>query len=548
MRHHEARAIETRRTAGRLRSSASALGLVALTAAAAPAASGAPVAGPLVQVSGPSPISGCTADDVSSQPGTNYPNTEIEPWVEINPTNANNIIAGWQQDRWSNGGARTLVAGASTNGGTSWSGTVLPGITRCPTPTASYQRATDPWLTFAPDGAAYFMSLVLNPDPPTGGFGANAMVVSKSTNGGASWGPPITLLADPDGPALNDQNAITADPTNANFVYAVWDRLEEFPTRGSGRTNILQRLGSPDGTDLARSRLRAAKQIWNKGSSPVNQPFLQFKGPALLARTADAGASWEPPKVVYDPGLGNQTIANQVVVRPTGAMFQFFTEILNTAPGGLVNLAYKVSTDRGNSFGPLQRVGPISSEGVVTPNRHEPVRDGSILFDLAVDRANGNLYAVWQDRRFAKVEQVAFSMSSNGGVSWSSPIRVSQTPPNRNKLREQAFIPSVAVADNGVVAVTYYDFRFDGADGELTDYWAVFCTSNCSSPSSWKNEVRLTNASFDMQLAPVAGGRFLGDYMGLAASGTTVRPVFGIATGANLTDLFTRTIDVSSVP
>jgi hypothetical protein len=33
-----------------------------------------------------------------------------------------------------------------------------------------------------------------------------------------------------------------------------------------------------------------------------------------------------------------------------------------------------------------------------------------------------------------------------------------------------------------------------------------------------------------------------------SASGTVVRPVFGVATGANLTDLFTRRIDVSAVP
>jgi hypothetical protein len=545
MPHHRARASKTPRSASKLRTGAATLGLVALTSAA----SGAPVTGPLVQVSGPSPIAGCTADDVGAQSGTNYPNTEIEPWVEINPLNANNIIAGWQQDRWSNGGARTLVAGVSTNGGTTWSPILLPGISRCPTPTASYLRATDPWLTFAPNGAAYFMSLVLNPDPPTGGFGANAMVVSRSTDGGASWGAPITLKADPDGPALNDKNSITADPNSASFVYAVWDRLEDLPSaHGNGNSREVAR-GGADGEELARARLRTAKQNWNKGKSPVNQPFLQFKGPALLARTTDGGTTWGSPQLVYDPGIGNQTIANQVVVRPSGEMFQFFTEILNTAPGGLVNLAYKVSTDHGGHFGSLQRIGQISSDGTLTPDRREPVRDGSILFDLAVDPNNGNLYAVWQDRRFANIEQVAFSMSSDGGLSWSSPIRVSQTPANRNKLREQAFIPSVAVAGNGVVTVTYYDFRFDErTGGELTDHWAIFCANNCGSTSSWSDEVRLTATSFDMLLAPVAGGHFLGDYMGLAASGTVVRPVFGVATGANLTDLFTRRIDVSAVP
>jgi hypothetical protein len=42
--------------------------------------------------------------------------------------------------------------------------------------------------------------------------------------------------------------------------------------------------------------------------------------------------------------------------------------------------------------------------------------------------------------------------------------------------------------------------------------------------------------------APVAGGHFLGDYMGLARAGEAVFPVFGIATRANRTDLFMRRI------
>jgi hypothetical protein len=54
---------------------------------------------------------------------------------------------------------------------------------------------------------------------------------------------------------------------------------------------------------------------------------------------------------------------------------------------------------------------------------------------------------------------------------------------------------------------------------------------------------RLTTASFNMLDAPVVRGHFLGDYMGLAASGpTTVYPVFGIATGLNVTAQFTRQI------
>lgn len=40
--------------------------------------------GPLVQVSGtgPSPFTSCALDDVAGQSGTNFPNSEVEPWID----------------------------------------------------------------------------------------------------------------------------------------------------------------------------------------------------------------------------------------------------------------------------------------------------------------------------------------------------------------------------------------------------------------------------------------------------------------------------------
>ena len=43
------------------------------------------------ELSGPSPFAGC---NVSSEPGTLFTNAEVEPWVDANPSNPNNLIAG----------------------------------------------------------------------------------------------------------------------------------------------------------------------------------------------------------------------------------------------------------------------------------------------------------------------------------------------------------------------------------------------------------------------------------------------------------------------
>lgn len=43
--------------------------------------------------------------------------------------------------------------------------------------------------------------------------------------------------------------------------------------------------------------------------------------------------------------------------------------------------------------------------------------------DFAVERSNGNLYAVWADTRFSGggFRGIAFSLSTDGGLSWPAP-------------------------------------------------------------------------------------------------------------------------------
>ena len=234
------------------------------------------------------------------------------------------------------------------------------------------------------------------------------------------------------------------------------------------------------------------------------------------------------------------------MVPPSGTVFDFFTEI---SPNGGTRIGLIRSFDKGATWrGPRYAAAIATVYGVVTPDTEELVRDASILFDVAVDRRNGNLYLVWQDVRFSGVDEVAFAMSTDGGNRWSAPVKISKTPRNRNELREQVFVPSVEVAANGKLVVTYYDFRFDRDDGrEATDYWAVFCDpgrENCRQSASWGDEARLTNRSFNMLDAPIAGGYFLGDYMGLVAANNVVHPVFGEAVRPDVTNLYTRRLNV----
>jgi hypothetical protein len=524
-----------------------------------------PLLGLLTPISGPSPFSGCMADNVEDQEADGsivFHESEVEPYVHVNPMDTDNVVAVWQQDRWSDGGARGLLSAVSDDGGETWDTTVTPPqFSLCSG--GDFERATDPWVSFGPDGAAYFMSLSIDVDPAIFG-GHNAMLVSKSADGGHNWDPPVTLIEEDNPLALNDKNSITADPTNAHLVYAIWDRLELFEITPPQ----LEALSA--GMRFEHDRVvmagRMLQQMRTAAAEAAAQPP-QFKGPTYFTRSTNGGETWELPHIIFDPGADNQTINNLIEVRPDGVIVTFFTEILNTARGPVVNISLKRSSDQGFSFTPIngriraQRIftnAIFNPTGVVTPDEELEVRDGGILFDSAVDPNNGNLYLVWQDNRFNGMDQIAFSQSTDGGNHWSRPIRINQTPDNANILKTQGFVPTVAVNSDGIVAVTYYDFRNDNLTGELTDHWIILCDptkgnkSRCSKASNWMGESRLTDMSFDIRDAPVARALFLGDYMGQANADTDFLPVFGIADGPGESSIFVRratpTTLVSSLP
>jgi hypothetical protein len=517
--------------------------------------------GRLIQVTRGDPFANCTQDDVAGQEAAFgsvlYPNTSIEPMVTVDPTDSEKVLVVHQQDRWNDGGSRGQVGVLSREDDIDdWNNTIPQGVTKCAG--GSFVRASDPWADYANDGTAFFMQLTSDPaDPNATPFGTQrtGMLISRSTDHGHTWHPPTTLIDETTTQALNDKNSVTADWTLNGNAYAVWDRLSLVtgPDVAAAAAQM-PRLGS-EGVMIAREALK--RRQLKTAAAPTPAATITSFGPTLLSRTTNNGATWSKPVIIFDPGPNNQTINNIVQVAPSGTVYDFFTAII----GNTASIAFVKSTDKGVTWSGPTTAQVITPNGVVTPDAGEPVRDAAILYSVAVNKRNGAFYLVWQDARFTTtpcvtpgagtqpVDMVAFSQSLDGGVTWSAPIRINQTPANANGCREQAFIPTIAVAKDGRhLVVTYYDFRNDKntpPGNEATDYFAVGCDifNDCSLPASWRGEVRLTNASFNILDAPVARGHFLGDYMGLAAlDWDEFVPIFGIATGKNLTADFTRVI------
>jgi hypothetical protein len=486
--------------------------LTAIAATAAVMAAGASatpfVAGPLQLASAPSPFATCTIGS-GGPDSTNYPNTEVEPWVAVNPANPNNIIGVYQQDRWNDGGAHGLVAAVSHDGGATWTdswahfslcsgGNVANG--------GDYDRASDPWVTFAPNGDAYQIAISFNVADFT-----NGVLVSKSTNGGTTWSEPTTLLRDTSPFNFNDKESITADPTSASRVYAVWDR-SRFPGDRSASFGAFHSSA--------------------------------FRGDITFSRTTDGGATWEPARDILARNANLWTIGNQIAVLPDGTLIDIFNMGQGSgkqhSPNQFTQDVIR-STDHGATWSakPIQIALDYDVPVVDPDNPGDFVRAGTFLPDIAADPTDGTVYAVWADARFSggAHPDVVLSRSTDGGLTWSTPIKVNRTPVN-----VAAFTPSVDVSANGTVAVTYYDFRNNTPDPATlpTDYFIVHSHDH---GVTFGDELRLTPTSFDMREAPDAGGFFVGDYEGLANVGNVFVNLFVRAANdpANRTDAFERT-------
>src|SRR5207247_8982547 len=129
-----------------------------------------------------SPLAACASQDgaqIAATGGRNYLNAEVEPTLGVY---GNHLIGQWHEDRWSNGGDHGIGVGVS-NGGTSWSNSVMPWDACGPgTPPSlsNYLRNSDPWVSFGPDRTAYAPGLGFNlgfPDSTTAVAVAHASAV-----------------------------------------------------------------------------------------------------------------------------------------------------------------------------------------------------------------------------------------------------------------------------------------------------------------------------------------------------------------------------------
>jgi hypothetical protein len=200
---------------------------------------------------------------------------------------------------------------------------------------------------------------------------------------------------------------------------------------------------------------------------------------------------WTTTKIL-DLGQNDQTISNQIAVLPRqggetqSTLVNVFDWIYNDNKQGRKGekISAMWSTDSGATWSDPVVIDPIAGavpldrdpDGAPCPeqigHKFDPyvcrLRTSDGGPDVAVDPITGSVYVAWQDGGPDGKVVIRLAKSTDHGQSWDQ-LGVVNTVPSTD-----AHTPSVEVNEEGNVALTYYDFRFndvDSTDGLETAHW-----------------------------------------------------------------------------
>ncbi len=404
--------------------------------------------------------------DVSNEPGP-----ESETSIAINPDAPSEIVAG------SNEIFRLpMRAYASSNDGASWAGVDLP----LPPPRTNngFDFGSDPSVVWGPHGTVYYSYIVVFWSK---GFlncfncvNGSEMAVARSSDGGTTWKSTYFNFFK-GSKQFNDKPMITVDTerTSPFFgrVYVAWD------TGGSS---------SGGGTKVSFS---------DNGGRTFSSP----KSPEGLLAGQHLGVGAIP------------------YVAPGGTLHVAWIDLIS---GTLVDAS---SADGGRTFGPKHVVAPISAGfdyAVPAQASRRVLVYPSCDADASVGPHRGTLYCTWNDLTAANGSEVFLSRSTDGGATWSSPVRVSD---DQVGVVVDQFYPWLAVdPTNGSVDISWYDTRNDSTRVSAD----VFFTRSTNGALTFAKNIQVTTEPTNEAASAADAFNQYGDYEGLDAFGGEVHPVW----------------------
>ncbi|MFL5749245.1 MAG: sialidase family protein [Chloroflexota bacterium] len=407
---------------------------------------------------------------VSADPFTNTTSqhaTEVEPDTFAS---GSTVLATYQVGRFFNGGASDIGYARSIDGGATWdTSSFLPGLTFNAGPFADphspFERVSDPSVAYdARDDVWLISSIPLFPN-----LSVPTIFVSRSTDGGVTFGDPVTIPPPANKKVDLDKNWTVCDNTPDSPFYG--NCYTEFDNFGQGDLEYMSTSSN-------------GGRIWSTPVSPAGNP----------------------------KGLGGQP-----VVQPDGDVIVPF-ETLHGTIGDFE------STDGGQTWSHENTISKVSFHPNSGGLRTSPLPSAEI-------DADGTVYVAWEDCRFepkCSANDIVFSSSSDG-VTWSPVSRIPIDPVGSGV---DHFIPGLAVdpapSRAGHLALTYYYYP-DAACTPATCDLDVGFVSSPDGGAHWSAPTQLAGPMKLADIAATSQGPMVGDYISTSfnASGTAAT-VFAI--------------------
>jgi hypothetical protein len=349
---------------------------------------------------------------------TSQHQTEVEPdTFAFGQT----MVSAFQVGRFFDGGGSAIGFATSTNGGATWTRGFLPGITRFEG-SGPYDRASDPAVTFDPRHNVWMISSLALSE--AGGVRGAAVVTSRSTNGGLTWGNPVTTAT---GSNL-DKNWIVCDTTSASPFFG--NCYTQFDDNAAGNRMKMSRStnggltwSTPQNTGDAASGLGGQPVVRPNGTVLV--PFQSSSGQIRSFRSIDGGASWRATVLVST--IRSHTVAGGLRTSPLPSA--------EVDSAGTVYVVWQDCRFRSNCTANDIVMSKSTSETTWGPVTRVPIDATSSTVDhfipgIGVDRGTsgggarlGLTYYFYPNRSCSSATcqlRVGFISSTNGGASWSA--------------------------------------------------------------------------------------------------------------------------------
>jgi uncharacterized delta-60 repeat protein len=217
--------------------------------------------------------------------------------------------------------------------------------------------------------------------------------------------------------------------------------------------------------------------------------FSSSKNGIYLYKSTDNGSTFGPSggTLVASAGSGNVQGAF-VAIGPNHEVYVFYFDNSTTTE----YIKVVKSTNQGTSFGAPVTVATLATKGVNGDLGLSGIRNGttaaagfrsSAFPHAAVNPTNGQLYVTYDDRGTKPSDKgdVYFQMSSDGGATWSSAVRV-----NSDATTTDQWQPTIAASSDGRrVGVFYYSRQEDPTGNNLFKYYgSLGAVSDPSNPNA----------------------------------------------------------------